>query len=555
MRNALYLPILLLFCMGGFHAIAQNENDSPAGTSVLFTSSNLPIVIINTHGLVIQDEPKIKVDFGIIDNGPGVRNNLTDPLTYSGYCGIEIRGSSSQSFPKKSYGFEMWNSLMQTVDTSLLGMPSESDWILNANYSDKTFCRNTLAYQTWMNMGHYATRYKHVELVLNGQYQGIYIFSEKIKRDKHRVDISKLKSTDVAGDDVTGGYIIKIDKVTGSGGGGWTSDFLPPAHSSGQTIFFQYEYPGSTDIVYQQQQYIQKYVDTFETVLAGINFSDTLIGFRKYGSENKFIDYFIENEISKNVDGYRLSTFFYKDRKSKGGKLKMGPVWDYDIAWHNADYCGGDLYTGWAYQFPCTYDWWQVPFWWDRFMDDTLFKNRLKCRWLALRQTYLSNEYLNNYIDSVAFALDEAQQRNFTQWPILGVYVWPNPQPIPATYAGEIESLKTWIANRLNWMDAYMPGTCSTTGIPEGEIAEGAFSVFPNPVSGVLYLEMDIPRSMNVTGTISTLQGQEILRFTDGMRDAGYSTDQVNMQQLKPGMYILKVKIGNTVHVKKIVKT
>lgn len=555
MRNSIAcLSLIIFFFTGSPKLFSQDAACAPAGNQVVFTSSNLPIVVINTHGLVIQDDPKIKVDLGIIDNGPGVRNYLTDPYAFSGYCGIEIRGSSSQSFPKKSYGFETWNALSQSIDTTLLGMPSESDWILNANYSDKTFCRNTLAYQTWMNMGHYATRYKHVELVINGVYQGIYIFSEKIKRDKNRVNISKLKPTDLTGDAVSGGYIIKIDKTTGSGGAGWNSEFLPSSHPSGQTIYFQYEYPGSDDIAYQQKQYIQRYVDTFETVLAGVNFSDTLIGFRKYASENKFIDYFIVNEISKNVDGYRLSTFFYKDRKSKGGKLKMGPVWDYDIAWHNADYCGGDLYTGWAYQFPCTYDWYQVPFWWEKLMTDTLFKNRLKCRWLLLRQTFLSNQSVNNYIDSVAQTLNEAQVRNFTQWPILGVYVWPNPYPIPTTYTGEIQSLKSWIANRLNWLDANMPGTCTTIGIPEAE-AEGMFDCYPNPVSTILYLETNIAHPVKVTGTIFTIEGQEVMRFTDGLRDAGVSYDQVNMQNLKPGIYILRMTIGNTTHIRKIVKS
>ncbi|HNX44247.1 MAG TPA: CotH kinase family protein [Bacteroidales bacterium] len=548
MRTAILLSIFLCFWSTLLTA-------APEGDLVSFTSSNLPIVIINTHGLTIKDDPKIKVDLGIIDNGPGVRNNVSDPLTFSGYCGIEIRGSSSQSFPKKSYGFETWNAIMQTVDTSLMGMPSESDWILNANYSDKTLCRNTLAYQTWMNMGHYATRYRHVELVINGEYQGIYIFSEKIKRDKNRVDISKLKPDDITGDQLTGGYIIKIDKTTGSGGGGWTSNYLPLAHPSGQTIYFQYEYPKDDEIVEQQKYYIQQVIDTFETVLASPYFSDTLIGFRKYASENKLIDYFLVNEISKNVDGYRLSTYFYKDRKSKGGKLKMGPVWDYDIAWHNADYCGGDLYSGWAYQFPCMDDYYQVPFWWGRLFDDALFKDRLKCRWQLLRQTYLSEEYIDGYIDSIASGLDEAQARNFIKWPILGVYVWPNPQPIPATYAGEIESLKAWIGNRLNWMEAHLPGTCSTTAIAGAPQAEGTFASYPNPVSGVLTLEIDIPAATKVTGTISTIEGREIMRFTDGLREAGFSYDQVNMQQLKPGMYLLKVIIGNTVHVKKIVKS
>lgn len=133
------------------------------------------------------------------------------------------------------------------------------------------------------------------------------------------------------------------------------------------------------------------------------------------------------NEISKNVDGYRLSTFLHKERESLGGKLRIGPVWDYDIAWHNADYCGGTEVEGWAYQFPCTDDYWQVPFWWERLLEDTAFANNLKCRWTMLRDNLLSDNWFDQYIDSVALLLNESQERNFTVWPILGVYVWPNP--------------------------------------------------------------------------------------------------------------------------------
>ncbi len=144
-----------------------------------FDSTNLPIVMINTNGQIIPDDPKIKVGMKIIDNGEGQYNHTTDTPQYDSWAGIEVRGSSSQMFLKKSYGFETWDSLENPVDTSLLGMPAESDWILNANFSDKTLLRNTMAYQYWMDLGHYATRYRHVELFLNERYKGVMSFPKR----------------------------------------------------------------------------------------------------------------------------------------------------------------------------------------------------------------------------------------------------------------------------------------------------------------------------------------------------------------------------------------
>ena len=487
-------------------------------------------------------------------NSYGWVENQTDSLNYQGYAGIELRGSSSQMFPKKSYGFETWDVFGQQIDTSLLGMPSESDWILNANYSDKTLCRNILAYQTWMNMGHYATRYRNVELVLNGEYMGVYILSEKIKRDKNRVNIAKLKPDQNTSDEVTGGYILKIDKSTGSGGDGWVSPFPPPVNPDGQTIYIQYDYPKSEDITDPQKSYIQSYVTTFETVLNGPNFADTTTGYRKYTDEASFFDYFLANEVSKNVDGYRLSTFFHKERDSKGGKIRMGPVWDYDIAWHNANYCGGDLSTGWAYQFPCPDDFWQVPFWWARLLQDPLYTSHLKCRWLMLRNTSLSNAYFNNFIDSLASQLDEAQTRNFVKWPILGTYVWPNPWPFPATYADEISSLKSWINDRLAWLDTNMPGTCYTMGENELVGKQPEIEVYPNPAS----TQLSINSSQSATGKmkleIVSQSGATLISVDGGTRTPGSYTDQLNIENLSPGVYLLRITLNGITINRKVVK-
>jgi hypothetical protein len=198
-----------------------------------FTQSALPIIIINTNGTSIPDEPKVSADMGIIDNFSGV-NNVTDTWNgYSGKIGIEIRGSSSQMFPKKQYGVELQDINGNDLKASLLGLPPEEDWILFAPYNDKSLIRDALAYNLGRKMGRYASRSRFCELVLNGQYEGVYVLLEKIKRDSHRVDISDLDPDENSGDDLTGGYILKIDKTTGNGDAGWSSAFSPKPGSGG----------------------------------------------------------------------------------------------------------------------------------------------------------------------------------------------------------------------------------------------------------------------------------------------------------------------------------
>lgn len=520
----------------------------------VFESSNLPIVLIDTYGQEIPDDPKIQAGMKIIDNGPGERNSVTDNPVYDGFAGIEIRGSSSQMFPKKSYGFETWDANGEEIDVSLLGMPAESDWILNANYTDKTLVRNALAYQVSQNMGHYATRHKYVEVVINGMYKGIYVFSEKIKRDPNRVNIAKLKPDQNSGDVLTGGYIFKVDKFTGSGGDGWTSAFPPPQNPNGQTIFFQYEYPKAADITVQQKQYISDYVNTFEATLSGPGFDDPVNGFRKYADEYSFIDYFLVNEISKNVDGYRLSTFLHKQRESLGGKIRIGPVWDYDIAWHNANYCGGDELTGWAYQFPCPDDYWQVPFWWQRMLEDTLFANNLRCRWEVLRTNILSNAWFESTIDSVAGLLNESQQRNFTVWPILGVYVWPNPWPYPPTYAAEIESLKNWIYQRLEWMDANLPGNCYSIDNSYQAVQSPSLRIFPNPADDYVHVVANQNPGTGCTAVITDKTGRVVASEKIIAGPEGVFYWNASLSRFKPGMYFVKFIFDNTTATGRFIK-
>jgi hypothetical protein len=516
-----------------------------------FHSSNLPIIIINTNGQAIVDAPKITAQMGIIDNGYNIRNYMTDPFNgYDGNIGIELRGSSSQSFPKKSYSFETRDLAGNDSDAVILGMPAESDWCLIANYSDKTMLRNCLAYNFSALEGHYAPRTMYCELVINDEYQGVFLLLEKIKRDQNRVDIAKLDSTDISGDNLTGGYIIKIDKQTGSGGDGWTSPFPPMSTTQGQSVLFLYDYPKPDAIVQEQKDYIQAYVDSFETAINGPDFADTSIGYAKYIGVNSFIDYFIINEISKNVDGYRLSTFLHKDKKSNGGKLHIGPVWDYDLAWWNADYCGGSDCTGWAYKFGevCPDDWWQIPTWWNRLMLDSNFTAKLRCRWEYLRTNILDTTYIFHFIDSVTTYINEGQTRNFEMWPILGIYVWPNPGPLATTYPGEIDALKKWIRTRLAWLDNSIPGYCDNT-VGYTEINESSsLNIFPNPVSCATFNIVVPGHTDDAIIEIIDYTGKIIYhrRFASG-KEITPSTP------VSAGIYLVRVVTGNKISTGKLI--
>jgi hypothetical protein len=445
-----------IFLSLGINTTSTNYLPTPSWFQppLIFTTSNLPIVVINTNGQTIVDDPRIVCDMGVIDNGFGVMNSISDPFNdYNGKISIEYRGSSSQTFPKKPYALETQDSIGNNNNVSLLGMPIENDWILYAPYSDKALMRNFLTFDLGRKMGHYSPRTVYCELVINGDYKGIYILMEKIKRDKDRVDIAKLDADDLAGDSLTGGYIVKVDKYTGTGGVDWLSDF---PNISGGSLYIQYHYPEATALQPQQLNYIEQYVDSFEYALDGLNFADTSIGYAKYIDINSFIDFYIINEISKNIDGYRLSTYMHKDKQSKGGKLTMGPFWDFNLAFGNADYCNGGITSGWEVNGGCGGN---NPFWFERLLDDTIYENKLKCRWEYLREKSFHQDSIFNFIDSMALYLNDAQQRNFQQWPTLGTYVWPNFY-VGSTYQDELNFFKTWIGDRLLWIDNNLGGNC-----------------------------------------------------------------------------------------------
>ncbi|HYV90276.1 MAG TPA: CotH kinase family protein [Chitinophagales bacterium] len=499
---------------------------------VTLDSSSLPIIIINTNGQQIQDDPRITVFMGIIDNGPVNINHINDPFNnYEGNVTIEIRGSTSQMYPKKSYAFTPVDSSGNKINASLLGLPDENDWILYAPYSDKTLMRNTLAYHLFNRMGHYATRTRFAELVLNGNYKGVYELEEKIKRNANRVDIAHLTTSDTTGDQLTGGYIIKIDKTTASGNETWFSAF-------DSEVFFQYHDPDETELLPLQKNYVQNYVNLFETTLMSPQFADPDSGFRLYTDENSFIDFMLMEELGHTVDGYRSSCFMFKDKDSKGGKLTMGPLWDFNVSFGNANYCNAWSAIGWQYQFNnyCSGFYPHVPFWWSRMLEDPVFADNVKCRWNFLRQNFLCTDSINHWIDSVAAVLNEPQQRNFIQWPILGQYVDWN-YYIGQTYADEIGYMKQWIHDRSFWIDDNLSGTCIPTAILENSGDENDLLIAPNPFSSSTTIQL-LGRNYHNEKQVILFNcfGEPVMQYSFTGK-----TTLLERQKLLPGIYFIRI--------------
>jgi hypothetical protein len=515
---------------------------------VSFSSSNLPIVVINTSQPV--SEADLTADMGIINNTP-LRNYITDTWNnYNGKVNIHFRGHSSLNYEKKSYTIETRDALGNNLNIPILGMPPENDWVLVAEYADKTLMRNPLTLDLSRQMGHYASRYQYVEVLLNNEYQGVYILAEKPKRDSQRINISKLDSIGNSFPAITGGYILQIDRPDQ---GGWFSLF--PGDSPGAAHFFyQQIYPKDTDITTSQKNYIIGVMDNFETVMQSPGFADLQTGYPSLLDVNSFIDFFIINELSKNIDGYRLSTYLFKDNISAGGKIHIGPVWDYDIAWHNCNYGNSFAPEYWQYQLSDSV--YPAPTWWARFLTDTNFVNKLNCRWLDLRSNTLSLGTLNTYIDAMANRLSEAQPRNFTQWPELGAYIWPNPQvEAGADYTSEITDLKDWLSSRLAWMDANITGSglCGDT-TTTGPTDNNAISTYPNPFMNDFTVQYSLPEDSRVRIELVNMIGEQLAVFYDGDKIAGTHSTSISSSSLAAGMYFLRITIGSTVSNKRIVK-
>ena len=413
------------------------------GTNLWDFQSNLPLVIINTFGQALSQDAKIPVSVRFIQPG-GQGGSLTGPADYDGRAVLNIRGHSSRQFPKHSYTLKLQDEAGNSRKAALLGLPADSDWVLYAPYPDKTLIRDVLAYELSNRMGHYAPRTRFVEVFaarssgVLGQkhYAGVYVLVEKIKRSQDRVNISELRPEDNSEPNITGGYIFKKDH----------REKGEPGFATSRGIDFFYVEPKPEALTPAQKEWLAGYLDSFEKALYGRNFKDPLRGYAAYIDVDSFIDYHWIVEFSKNIDGYRLSNYLHKDR---GGKLKMDPIWDWNLSFGNANYLEGWEEEGWYWPQVSGADY---P-WFKRLFQDPDFQQRYADRWSQLRTNVFAVSNLLARVDSLASSLGSAPARNFKRWRILGDQIWPN-WYVGKTYEDELRWMKQWIQRRHAWIDS-----------------------------------------------------------------------------------------------------
>jgi hypothetical protein len=530
---------------------AQIPGDNKASSNkeeaqLAYSTFNLPLIVINTSGKDIPDEPRIRAGMKIINNGPGEFNQMFDtPNEYDGYISIERRGESSAGLPKKSYSLELQNADETNNNVSILGLPVENDFVLYAPYNDKTFMRNVLVYKLYLEMGNWAPRTRYVELILNGDYRGIYVLIEKIKRDENRVDIDKLGPTDLSDPEITGGYLLRRDK---------TNDMEPFEFWKSpvkqiyyEPLTYQYFDPDYYELQEEQRTYIRDYMQEFDEMMSGPDFNDPDHGYPAYIDVESFIDMLIVNEFSKGLDCYMFSTYFYKQNDADGGKFFAGPPWDYNISLFNVNY-GYD-------------DNWSRIYWWQRLMEDEDFEWEVLCRWEELRHGILKKDYLDSFIDGTAEYLGDAIVRNFEKFPILGKYVWPNKE-WPPTYSQEISNLKSWIDGRLDWVDGEWGDVCEYTGKKDEKIEEAApgleVRIRPNP-SDLSNTYLDIKSESQFTSLsieIFDVNGRLIYKTTDPFADSNYNVYKLpDLSYVSEGIYLVRILNGmELIHSEKLIK-
>jgi hypothetical protein len=432
--------VLILFLLLGIRAFTASAQD--------FTDSNLPIVVIDTDidpntgfPYDIPDDPRVYGSMRIIFHPDGARNYMADIgtpslLDYDGRISIETRGSTSQDLPKKPYGLTTLEADDETNNNvPLLGMPSENDWVLNSLAFDPSLMRDCLSYTLAREIGDYAPRTVYCEVVVNGDYKGLYLLQEKIKVDSGRVDILKMTASDNALPNLSGGYIVKADKTTGDDPVAWTM----PSYAG--TTDYIFDSPKPENITASQSNYIHGRFTSLQAAASAGNYG-LLNGVPSIIDIPTFIDFMIMSEVTSNVDSYQLSSYFHQDRN---GKLRAGPIWDYNLT------LGNDLFD---YGLDRSHtDVWQFDngdndgskFWKDMF-DSPVFKCLLSRRWNQVTgpDMPLKHSHISALIDQTLAQISEAAAREEQRW-----------GTVPDISA-ETQNMKVWLYSRINWISAHI---------------------------------------------------------------------------------------------------
>jgi CotH kinase protein len=424
-RRLAWPTILLPLSVACLHGCGSSSEDAARNgpTSPLPEPKSDFCSIALTCEDEIQDEPKVDCQLAITEE-LGV--------SYQGITAIERRGRSSLQYDKPNYSFELRDSDGSNNPVDLMGMGEDEDWILDGSWIDRSFVRNQLVNDLFSSFSseRFAPQGRFCELLLNDEYQGIYRLVERIKRADSRLNLPA--------DD-------------GSG-----STFVIEQDPDGELRFaLGLEDNWSTDYPKEpsdaQRDGIQRFLDQLDRALARRS-DDPEEGVFSLLDRNNVIDWIIIQELSRNVDAYKLSVYLYR---SQGKHAALVP-WDFDlsmgqptIAQSAPEPSGGDKSAGWVLERTA-------------FIDDIIavpgVPEALAKRWRELRQTTLATDVVLGQIDLYVAVIEDSVAANFERWPLQRVRfesIYPPYSLYPVTsYADEIAKLKTWLEERLVWIDA-----------------------------------------------------------------------------------------------------
>jgi len=484
------------FMDGAMPGLLHSESFIQLDASLVHTNSNLPAVVIyNFAGGSVPQGSDQFANIAVYEPQNGV-TSLTNAPTFTTRSTIEVHGSSSASIPKQAFSVDFTDDLGDDADFSPLGLPADSDWILYApDNFEPVLIHNPLIYELSNETGRYAPRTKFCEVYLNttggpltaANYNGIYALEEKIKWSKDRVNINKIHSVDNlnpldnSATNVTGGYMMKIDRL----GDGETGFSTPD-----QTIV--YNYPKETEIKTPQrapqQQYLQGYMNAFDTALNGASYTDPTNGYQAFINEPSWIDHHILNVVAFNVDALRLSAYFYKDRTNN---LVFGPIWDFDRSQGSTD---GRDFSPFYWRSPTGdggTDYFNYT-WWGRMFTDANFWQAWIDRYENLRETTLSTNHIYADIDALVAQVQAEEPREAARWPSLTaprsgtISISGYSYAFPGTYQGEVSFLKRWYADRLHFIDTNLLAK-PVFGNTTGAILAGSTLTFTAPSGATVY--------------------------------------------------------------------
>ena len=406
------------------YTVTNSDGDIENFTVDLTRFTGLPVVYLKTDDSVAIDS---KDDYVEGDTSIFGGRNFDDLEEVE--MKIRGRGNSTWMHPKKPFQMKLADK------AEFLGMPSDKKWLFLAEYSDKTMLRNRISFEMgYLSNLDWTPQARYAEVYINDEYNGTYNVTQKVEESDNRVPLGDT------------GYLLEQDQLSRLDPDDVYFDSVVT-----EKFLINIKEP-NLDLDSDEYNYIKDLLGDFEQSLFSSRFLSEVDGYANYIDIDSFVDWYLISEITKNVDSQSFSSIFLN--VMPGEKIKMGPLWDFDLSLGNVDYADSRYAEGW---------WVKYHPWYDRLFQDPDFVDQVKVRFAYFRA---NQDLILEKIDNYAEQLQWSQQENDDLWQTIGIYVWPNPV-IFDTYQEEVDHMKMWFRNRMDWLDqeiSYLTGNSDDDG-------------------------------------------------------------------------------------------